>query len=585
MNTLWMEQRPGDKAIGRLHSGGENMNPKELEAILDLLLKLPDETEWVEFKAAKAAFSFDELGKYFSGLSNEANLKGQPCGWLVLGVQDKPREVVGTQYRTQRPNLDSLKLEIANQSTGRLTFLEIYEVAHAKGRVVMFQIPASLRGVPTAWQGHWYGRDGESLVALNLGELEQIRKQGVVEDWSAGIVEAASITDLDPAAIGRARDEFKKKNASLSAALDGWDTETFLNKARVCINGKITRTAIILLGKPESECLISPAIAQITWVLKDAKGVDQDYGHFGPPFLLNTEAVFGKIRNLTYRYIKKTTLFPDEVARYDPWVMREALHNCVAHQEYLLHGRINIVEQDDHLLFTNLGSFLPKSVEAVIRRDSPPDVYRNGFLARAMVGLNMIDTVGSGIKRMFQKQRDRLFPMPDYDLSEPERVKVLIIGKVMDENYAMVLLTQTELSLQTVISLDRVQKHHHISDEEAKELRMLKLIEGRKPNFVVSAKIAALTDTKAEYMRHRSLDKVHYKHLVIEYLRQFAEAEKSDIEEFMLAKLSESLTLRQKQDFIRNLLQEMRREETILPDKPRRGAKWRLAKPATEAGA
>ena len=299
------------------------MTPLDPRDILDRLLKLPDETEWVEFKEAKNSFDAEKLGHYFSALSNEANLKGKEYGWLVFGVQDKPREVVGTQFKTNRPDLDSLKLDIANQTTSRLTFIEIYEVAHSKGRVVMFQIPAALRGVPTAWKGHWYGRDGESLVALNLGELEQIRKQSNLEDWSARIVEGATLADLDSAAIKRAREEFKKKNAGLAAEVDDWDDTTFLNKAKVCIAGKITRTAIILLGKPESEVMLSPAISQITWVLKDERGVEIDYAHFHPPLLVNTEAVFGKIRNLTYRYIKKTALFPDEVSRYDPWVIRE----------------------------------------------------------------------------------------------------------------------------------------------------------------------------------------------------------------------------------------------------------------------
>lgn len=558
------------------------MTPLDPRDILDRLLKLPDETEWVEFKEAKNSFDAEKLGHYFSALSNEANLKGKEYGWLVFGVQDKPREVVGTQFKTNRPDLDSLKLDIANQTTSRLTFIEIYEVAHSKGRVVMFQIPAALRGVPTAWKGHWYGRDGESLVALNLGELEQIRKQSNLEDWSARIVEGATLADLDSAAIKRAREEFKKKNAGLAAEVDDWDDTTFLNKAKVCIAGKITRTAIILLGKPESEVMLSPAISQITWVLKDERGVEIDYAHFHPPLLVNTEAVFGKIRNLTYRYIKKTALFPDEVSRYDPWVIREALHNCIAHQDYSLYGRISVVEQDDHLLFTNVGSFIPKSVEAVISQDSPPDIYRNPFLATAMVGLNMIDTIGSGIKRMFQKQRERLFPMPDYDLAEPLRVKVKITGKVLDENYTAVLLTHTELPLQTVIALDRVQKHYAISDDDAQTLRNAKLIEGRKPNYVVSAKIAALTDTRAEYIKHRSLDKKHYKVLVVEYLKKFESAEKRDIEELLLNKLSDSLNVKQKRDFVRNLLQEMRREGTIRPDKPRRGAKWRLASPPPE---
>ena len=85
-------------------------------------------------------------------------------------------------------------------------------------------------------------------------------------------------------------------------------------------------------------------------------------------------------------------------------------------------------------------------------------MYREPFLAEAMVNLNMIDTIGSGIKRMFTKQRERYFPMPDYDLSEPERVKVRIIGKVLDEKYTRMLMARTDLDLLDVIALDKVQK-------------------------------------------------------------------------------------------------------------------------------
>lgn len=111
---------------------------------LQELLALPDETEWVEFKEAKNNFDSDDLGRYFSALSNEACLKGKTCGWLVFGVRHKPRTVVGSQYRSHRPDLDRLKQEVAAQTSQRLTFEEIHEVLMPQGRVVMFQIPAAL---------------------------------------------------------------------------------------------------------------------------------------------------------------------------------------------------------------------------------------------------------------------------------------------------------------------------------------------------------------------------------------------------------------------------------------------------------
>jgi ATP-dependent DNA helicase RecG len=144
------------------------MTPEQLQAKLDELRALPGETEWVEFKHAERNYDFDDLGKYFSALSNEANLKGQPFGWLGFGIRDKTHEIVGTRFRSNRPQLDSLKQEVAVQTTNRLTFEEIHELATPQGRVILFQIPAASRGSPTAWKGHFYGRNGESLGALSL---------------------------------------------------------------------------------------------------------------------------------------------------------------------------------------------------------------------------------------------------------------------------------------------------------------------------------------------------------------------------------------------------------------------------------
>jgi ATP-dependent DNA helicase RecG len=286
------------------------LTKEELKELFDGLKTLPSETEWVEFKEAKSKFSFKELGQYFSALSNEANLKGQSYGWLIFGVSDEARKIVGTGYRPNRSDLDNLKLEIANKTTNRITFSEIYELFLPEGRIIMFQIPAAPKGVPIAWGGHYYGRDGESLVALNLQEIEQIRSQGQQFDWSVQICEKATIDDLAPAAIAKARKNYKEKYPAKATEVDGWDDITFLNKAKVAIQGKITRTAIILLGKDESEHFLSPSVAKITWVLKDEHNVDKDYEHSGPPFLLNVEAVYAKIRNLKYRYLLDSSLFP-----------------------------------------------------------------------------------------------------------------------------------------------------------------------------------------------------------------------------------------------------------------------------------
>lgn len=74
----------------------------------------------------------------------------------------------------------------------------------------MFQIPPAPQGIPIAFQDHYYGRDGESLQGLAIEKIERIRYQVKLKDWSAGIIENASLEDLDPAAIAKARSYTQK---------------------------------------------------------------------------------------------------------------------------------------------------------------------------------------------------------------------------------------------------------------------------------------------------------------------------------------------------------------------------------------
>jgi ATP-dependent DNA helicase RecG len=557
------------------------MEVNQLELTLEELLLIPVEDECIEFKEAKQDYSFEKLGQYFSALSNEANLKNKRYSWLIFGVTDKlPRQVVGSDYRNNRSNLESLKKEIANHTTGNITFIEIYEIIKDSKRVLMFQIPASPKGLPIAWKGHYYGRDGESIGALNIEELESIRNQANIIDWSAQICHGATINDLDNEAISKAREQYKIKNPKFAKECDKWSDEVFLNKAKITINGQITRTAIILLGKEESDYFLNPSIAKITWILKDENNIELDYEHFGTPFILNVDKLFAKIRNLKYRYMTEITLFPTEITQYEPFVIREVLHNCIVHQDYTLGGKINVVERPYELIFSNLGSFIPKTVENVIERDAPEEYYRNQFLANAMVNLNMIDTIGSGIKKMFILQMQRYFPLPNYDLNEYNKVSVKIIGKIIDENYTKLLINNTNLDLKTVIALDKVQKKESLTERERKILRDSKLIEGKYPNIYVTSKIASVTNTKAKYIKNRAFDKEYYKKLIIEFIKEYGSASRKDIDDLLSNKLPDFMDKKQKYYKISNIIKEMSKiDETIYNDsQSTRFSEWKLVK-------
>lgn len=547
------------------------MDTKKLNEILDKLLGMRAENEWFEFKSATNSFSLDDLGKYFSALSNEANLKNEDFGWLVFGVSDQ-REIIGTSYRTQRDELDRLKHDIANQTSNRIKFVEIHELFRNEKRILMFQIPPATPGIPVTWKGHYYGRDGESLVPLNMQEQDQIRHQ--TPDWSSEVISGASVSDLDTEALSRARWQFSQKNPHLANEIASWDDILFLNKAKIMIKGQITRAAVVLLGKEESTHYISPSIAQISWILRGEDEEEKDYKHFLPPFLLNVDKVLASIRNPRHKYLPDGTLFPIEIDQYDPWVIREALHNCIAHQDYRLGGKINVIEkQFGEIVLSNRGSFIPGSVENMIHTGSPPETYRNPFLAHAMVNLNMIDTIGSGIRRMFTKQRERYFPLPDYTL-ESDRVTVVIIGRIIDHNYTRLLIKNTDLPLTDVIALDKVQKGIKISAEQRRHLRRKGLIEGRHPNVYIARGVSGAVGSKPEYTKFKAFDNKYYEDIIVQFIGQHKEATREDVERLLWNKLSDRLNDQQRKVKISNLLRKLAVNKVIENIGTKRYPKW-----------
>ena len=544
---------------------------------LSSLLALPAENEVVEFKEAKNGYDFTKLGKYFSALCNEANLKGVAAAWLVFGVNNQ-RQVVGSAFRSARKDLDHLKGEIAHKTTNHITFVEIHEVLRPEGRVVMLEIPAAPRGLPVDFDGHYYGRNGEELGPLNLEEIERIRAQSTVDDWSAVIVPEAGLADLDEEALVVARRNYRAKFPDKAAEVDGWDDLTFLNKAKLTIKGKQTRASLLLLGREEAEHFLLPAEAKIRWLLKDPAGNDRDYAVFGMPMLLAVDKVYAKIRNLKYRYIREGTLFPEETDQYEPYAIREALNNCIAHQDYTLAGRINVVEREESLSFTNKGSFVPGDVQRVVMEDAPEEHYRNRFLATAMFNLKMVDTAGGGIRKLFMFQRQRFFPMPDYDLSG-NRVQLTLTGKVLDMDYARLLARDGGLALPDIIALDKVQKRQALNADEERRLKSGGLIEGRKPNYFIAKSLAQQTGQKASYSKNLAFDKQYYLDLICKAVKEHGSLARKDIDELLWNKLPEWMDDKQRRIKVGNLIAELRRKKHIVNQGSDTRPFWALVQP------
>jgi ATP-dependent DNA helicase RecG len=542
------------------------MTEKELHDYLKTNYPIENEKcEWKEFKSLKNSVSGDAGSDIISYISAISNMQG---GNLIIGIQDKTLNIVGIKDFAGY-TIENIRFRINGNSTNlnvEAFSVEAFITSDTNKAVWIFHIPKHQFRLPVYAHKKTWQRIDDNLVEMTKARLDTILEQVKVnEDWSKVIIPEATLEDLDSEAIKKARVEFKKRNPKYSTEVESWNDAEFLNKAKLTIKGKITRTSLILLGKDESEHYLGSTV-KIRWNLKTIDNQDKDFEIFSIPFILSVDEVYKKIRNLKYRYLRDGTLFPDEVLRYEPFIIRESLNNAIAHQDYSKGARINVVEfEDDHLVFSNYGSFLPKSIEDVVLNDTPEEVYRNPFLVEAMKNLDMIETQGGGIRKIFNFQKQRFFPLPDYNFDD-NKVKVTIIGKILDENFAKIIIKNSNLGLDEIILLDKVQKNKEITEIEFKHLKKAKYIEGRRPNVYLSYKVIESTndeDLKAEYLANRSFDDSHFKEIILEYLRKFGKTKKNKIDNLIIPKLSAVLTEERKKKKVANFLFSLGKEGKI----------------------
>lgn len=443
----------------------------DLEQLAKLInsLKAHPESEVLEFKEAKQHFKTADLGRYFSALSNEANLKGLRRAWLLFGVRDDG-SVCGTGYRQESTipskGLLALKRDIANETNNRITFCDVHELFDNDKRIVAFEIPSATRGIPTLWAGAAYAREGEHLVPLPMDKIDEIRSQPPL-DWSKKTIPGASIEHLDPGAVAIAREKMKERYGERAGLVDVLDDAEMLDKMGMTLRGSVTNAALMLLGSEDAVSYFEGPVPKITWSLYESNGSVRTYEHFSPPFLVNIDKLLSKIRNEKYRLLDDPrSLIPHELSEYDDWSLRELIGNAIAHQAYERGGKININEFPDHIEIMNEGGFIPGTIEAALGIGYKPPYYRNPFLCDAMIHVKMLDQNAMGIRTVYQNAIERHMPLPNYDLDDPQRVKVEMLNHEMNRAYTHILFEKPDMSLHVAFLLDKVQKGKGLSPLE-----------------------------------------------------------------------------------------------------------------------
>ena len=408
---------------------------------------------------------------------------------------------------------------------------------------------------------------------LGFTEGSDAPKHIAGRDWSGETCEGATLDDLDPEAVAAARLGFAARHPAADEAAAEWDDATFLGKAALLRRRAVTNAAVLLVGKSETGSLLRPAaVNQVSWILKDGDGKTLASEHLHPPLLLAADRMLEWIRNLTLLFLPNGTGAVMPVAQYDAWILREALHNAIAHQDYRRGGRIVVTEFPDRVAFSNLGRFLPGDVETAIRRNAPFS-YRNPFLGQAMVRLNLIETQGGGIRRMFETQQKRSFALPDYDLSRPDEVHVEIPGRIIEEDYNRTLFDRPDLPLEDVVLLDRVQKGLPIDDEARRRLSAEGLIADFGPGLRVASASGTGDSASAASNRARQRNRL------LALVRSRGPISRREIDRAMAAYFPGGLSEERQRVLTQNLIQELRRTGRIVNRGSRKKPLWTVAEP------
>lgn len=440
---------------------------ESVDSVLRNILADAHEDEIIEFKDRKT-LGKDDVGKYFSALSNEANLLSADSAWLIFGIRDDGVPV-NSDYLNTIGSQNELKRYMGEQISKNMTFIEIHERVMGGRRIVLLEIPPAINGSPTSFKGIAYERRGESLAPLS--DYNRMRIMGEsAPDWSAKIVKGASMDDMDPDAMAFARKKFMQYRPSLAEECGTWSDETFLDKMDLRKNGKMTNAALLLLGKHEAAEKMEIPPAGMTWILKNRDNEVMDSEVYGMPFLCSVEHMCRKVRNLNYSVFLGDDLTKTTFETYDQSLLREALYNCICHQDYTKTEYITLTEVDnDRLIFDNAGCFIPGDLGRVLKANRASGFYRNRFLANAMRRLSLVEIAGGGIVRMCRCQMKRLFPMPDLD-TEEGRVTITVVGRVTDEAYASILKTRKDVTVTDAFALDAVSKGRPVPEAQIARL-------------------------------------------------------------------------------------------------------------------
>lgn len=521
------------------------------------------EDEHLECKEAKNRYDFEKLVKYCAALANEGG------GSMVLGVTDKrPRKVVGTQAfqdleRTKAGLIERLRLR-----------LDVDEIDHDSGRVLIFRIPSRPLGVPISVGGAYWMRAGEDLVPMTPDQLRRIFDESG-PDFSAEICPAATIADLAPEAIQTFRRRWHRK-AKQDAVLRSSD-EQLLRDAELVVEGGVTYAALILLGTREAlgrHCAQAEVVFE--YRSSDAPGPANQREEFRQGVLLSYDRLWElvNLRNDLQHF--QDGLFVLDVPTFDERAVREAILNSVSHRDYRDAGSVFVRQYPRRIEIVSPGGFPAGITEENLLWQQKP---RNRRIAEALARCGLVERAGQGFDLIYGECIRHGKALPDFARTDEHFVWLTLHGTIQDPAFLRFLEkvgneTQVSFDVEDLLVLDLVHREQKVEDPLAPRLGPLlahgvleRVGRGRGVRYLLSRRFYQTLGRPGAYTRQRGLDRDTNKALLLKHLERAGSVGAA------LAELQEVLPGLSRSQ-VQGLLRELRDEGRVRLEGERRWARW-----------
>ena len=383
----------------------------------------PAENENLEFKEAKYTFSREKVFEYCCAIANERG------GYLVLGITNSlPRKVVGTDAFPNLDSLNDIKISILNKLSIRV---EVDEITHGDGRVLIFQIPSRPLGTPLGVDGRFLMRAGESLVPMSADQMKKIHGEGAI-DWH----EESAINNLSPEQVLNLLDTNKIfELLNLPATSNSTQTcERLVSLKFIRSSGEsfdILNLGAILGAKKLSDFSDAIAKRKPRFILyagssksETVKEYEMDSGlAVGFEEFVNYVSEASPQNRLLEEVIRRQTkTFPLNC-------LRELVANAFVHQDFTVRGaRVMVEMYEDRLEISN-----PGVPEIQIERFIDDWKSRNEVVADILRRMGICEEKGSGVDKVISTVEVLQLPAPEFNVGASRTFAILFAPKKFSE--------------------------------------------------------------------------------------------------------------------------------------------------------